>query len=86
MKQLAGAAMIGFAARHEGHRTTVVGPVHRQVVARMPGQALRLAAGHRDHVDIGIAVVVGGKGDALSIGREHRGVLVGGGRGQATRV
>ncbi len=48
----------------------------------MPGQALRLAPFHRDHVDVDVAVVAGGEGDVLAVGSEMRVLLLAGMRGQ----
>src|SRR4051812_5888102 len=42
----------------------------------MPGQPLRRAAGGRDDVDVGVAVVVGAEGDATSVRGEDGTLLV----------
>ena len=38
----------------------------------MEGELARLAAGRGDHVDVVVAVAIGGEGDPLAVGREAR--------------
>ena len=69
--------------------TAVVGPAPREVGAGVPGQSSRLASLDRNHVDVGVAVVLAGEGhqgpvrrqlgsalDALKAGQPPRGSAI----------
>ena len=74
-----------FASRLE--EDVAVGcPALRDIGGWVPGEALGLAAGGRHEVDVGVAVVLTGKGDPAPVGAEGGVGLRALGAGQADRV
>ena len=80
--ELTAAAVGHFAIGYEQHALAVRTPSGHDVRGRVPGQATGLTALHGDDVDIGVVVIIGRERDPLAIGREVRGELGGGIRGE----
>jgi photosystem II stability/assembly factor-like uncharacterized protein len=80
------APRVDVALGDEEHAAPVGIEVLHDVVAGVPGQALRLAARDGDEVDVEVAVVLAGEGDPLPVGREARPDLRAGVRGQAAHA
>ena len=58
------------AGRGEQHILAVRTPPGGHIRGGMPGETLGLAPGGGDDVNVGVAIVVGGESDPLSVGRE----------------
>ena len=69
----------------EYHAAAVVGPAPGQVRAGVPGQSSRLASLDRNHVDVGVAVVLAGEGHEGPVRRELGSALDALKAGQAPR-
>ena len=84
--ELAASAVGDLAIGYEKHALAVGAPPGHDVGRRMPGQSARLAALHRDDVDVGVVVVVRRERDPFAVRREVRRVLGGGMRGELNRM